>query len=61
MPTKKDDLIIGQNSKTDEIPINQRSFTKGKNFLQVDCFEFLKINSSMTKTIEKKCSKTNFL
>ena len=47
--------------KNGAIMINHRSFIQGKDSLQLDCYKFLKINSSMTETIKKQFSETKFL
>ena len=39
--------------------MNYGSFIQGKNSLQLDRFQFLKINSSMTETIKNNFRKQN--
>ena len=40
--------------------MNHGSFFQEKDLLQIDRFQFLKINSSMGETIKKLFSKTKF-
>ena len=47
--------------KNEAILINHGSFLHGKDYLQLDRFEFLDINSLMAETIKKHFSETKFL
>ena len=46
--------------KNGAILINHGSFFQGKDSLHLDSFQFMKINSLMTETIEKQFFKTKF-
>ena len=54
-------IASSQIFKNYAILINQGSFFQGKDSLQFDHFQFLKINSLMAETIRKKFSETKFL
>ena len=46
--------------KNGSIPINRRTFFQGKDSVELNHFQFFKINSSMAETIKKKFLKQNF-